>query len=164
MVEIRALKENDRGHVRALELFCIREYLEGSLHKSWDQLSHDLIDDLGASSHNSFDHYLKSGLCFVAVEDGHIVGFVFGQMVEYINNVAKVLWVESIAVHPNHRRKGIAYKLLKKTATEAKKKGAKSGAEHHHALTLAASVMLHKKMGFFMDGRKVAFLDLESFQ
>ena len=163
MVEIRALKENDRGHVRALELFCIREYLEGSLHKSWDQLSHDLIDDLGASSHNSFDHYLKSGLCYVAIEDGHIVGFVFGQMVEYINNVPKVLWVESIAVHPNHRRKGIAYKLLKKTANEAKKKGAKA-VQSTIMSDLAASVMLHKKIGFFMDGRKVAFLDLESFQ
>jgi len=163
MVEIRALKENDRGHVRALELFCIREYLEGSLHKSWDQLSHDLIDELGASSHNSFDHYLKSGLCFVALEDGHIVGFVFGQMVDYINNVPKVLWVESIAVHPNHRRKGIAYKLLKKAATEAKKKGAKA-VQSTIMSDLAASVMLHKKLGFFMDGRKVAFLDLESFQ
>jgi len=163
MVEIRALKENDRGHVRALELFCIREYLEGSLHKSWDQLSHDLIDELGASSHNSFDHYLKSGLCFVALEDGHIVGFVFGQMVDYINNVPKVLWVESIAVHPNHRRKGIAYKLLKKAATDAKKKGAKA-VQSTIMSDLAASVMLHKKLGFFMDGRKVAFLDLESFQ
>jgi len=163
MVEIRALKENDRGHVRALELFCIREYLEGSLHKSWDQLSHDLIDELGASSHNSFDHYLKSGLCFVALEDGHIVGFVFGQMVDFINNVPKVLWVESIAVHPNHRRKGIAYKLLKKAATEAKKKGAKA-VQSTIMSDLAASVMLHKKIGFFMDGRKVAFLDLESFQ
>ena len=163
MVEIRALKENDRGHVRALELFCIREYLEGSLHKSWDQLSHDLIDELGASSHNSFDHYLKSGLCFVALEDGHIVGFVFGQMVDFINNVPKVLWVESIAVHPNHRRKGIAYKLLKKAATEAKKKGAKA-VQSTIMSDLAASVMLHKKLGFFMDGRKVAFLDLESFQ
>jgi aminoglycoside 6'-N-acetyltransferase I len=163
MVEIRALKENDRGHVRALELFCIREYLEGSLHKSWDQLSHDLIDELGASSHNSFDHYLKSGLCFVALEDGHIVGFVFGQMVDFINNVPKVLWVESIAVHPNHRRKGIAYKLLKKAATDAKKKGAKA-VQSTIMSDLAASVMLHKKLGFFMDGRKVAFLDLESFQ
>lgn len=163
MVEIRALKENDRGHVRALELFCIREYLEGSLHKSWEQLSHDLIDELGASSHNSFDHYLKSGLCFVALEDGHIVGFVFGQMVDYINNVPKVLWVESIAVHPNHRRKGIAYKLLKKAATDAKKKGAKA-VQSTIMSDLAASVMLHKKLGFFMDGRKVAFLDLESFQ
>lgn len=163
MVEIRALKENDRGHVRALELFCIREYLEGSLHKSWDQLSHDLIDELGASSHSSFDHYLKSGLCYVALEDGHIVGFVFGQMVDFINNVPKVLWVESIAVHPNHRRKGIAYKLLKKAATDAKKKGAKA-VQSTIMSDLAASVMLHKKLGFFMDGRKVAFLDLESFQ
>jgi predicted N-acetyltransferase YhbS len=163
MVEIRALKENDRGHVRALELFCIREYLEGSLHKNWDQLSHDLVDELGASSASSFDHYLKSVLCYVALEEGQIVGFIFGQMVEHINNVPKVLWVESIAVHPNHRRKGIAYKLLKKTATEARKKGAKA-VQSIIMPDLAASVMLHKKLGFFMDGRKVAFLDLESFQ
>ena len=47
MVEIRALKEEDRGHVRALELFCVREYLESALKKNWDSLSQELIDQLG---------------------------------------------------------------------------------------------------------------------
>jgi hypothetical protein len=28
----------------------------------------------------------------------------------------------------------------------------------------AKSIMLHKKLGFFVDGRKTAFLDLESFR
>jgi aminoglycoside 6'-N-acetyltransferase I len=163
MTEIRALKENDRGHVRAHELFCIREYLESSLKKNWDELPQDLIDQLGASSKGSFDHYLDSGLSYVAVEDGQIIGFVFTQMMEYINNVPKVMWVESVAVHPDHRRKGIGYKLLKKCATEGKKKGAKA-VQSIIMPDLAASVMLHKKLGFFMDGRKVSFLDLETFQ
>jgi aminoglycoside 6'-N-acetyltransferase I len=163
MVEIRALKESDRGHLRALELFCIREYLETSMNKNWDNLPQDLMDQLGASSKSSFDHYLKNGLCYVAVEDGQIVGFAFSQMLEHINNVSKVLWVESMAVHPDHRRKGIGYKLLKKLATDGKKKGAKA-VQSIIMPDLVASVMLHKKLGFFMDGRKVAFLDLDSMQ
>jgi GNAT superfamily N-acetyltransferase len=163
MVEIRALKEGDRGHVRALELFCIREYLESSLQKNWENLPQDLMDQLGASSKNSFDHYLDKGLSYVAIEDGKVIGFLFAQMLEYINNVQKVLWIESIAIHPDHRRKGIGYKLLKKAATESKKKGAKA-VQSVIMPDLTSSVMLHKKLGFFMDGRKVAFLDLESFE
>ncbi|HSV42556.1 MAG TPA: GNAT family N-acetyltransferase [Methanomassiliicoccales archaeon] len=163
MADIRALKENDRGHVRALELFCIREYLEASLHKDWDELPQDLVEQLGASSKSSFDHYVDNGICYVAVEGGQIVGFAFGQMLEWINNVPKTLWVESIAVHPNYRRRGIGFKLLKKMATEGKKKGAKA-VESIIMPDMGPSVLLHKKIGFFMDGRKVAFLDLESFQ
>lgn len=144
-----------------MELFCIRDYLEGSLKKNWDQMPQDLVDQLGASTKDSFDHYIGNGLCFVALEDGQIVGFVFAQMLEWISNVPKVLWVESIAVHPNHRRKGIGYKLLKKVAAEGKKKGAKA-VQSAIMPELVASIMLHKKLGFFIDGRKVAFLDLES--
>jgi predicted N-acetyltransferase YhbS len=163
MVEIRALKDNDRGHVRALELFCIREYLESSLQKNWESIPQELTDQLGASSKMSLDHYIEKGQCYVAIDDGKVVGFVFGQMLEYINSVPKVLWIESIAVHPDHRRKGLGYKLLKKAATEAKKKGAKA-VQSVIMPDLTSSILLHKKLGFFMDGRKVAFLDLESFQ
>ena len=134
------------------------------MHKrKWDELSQDLIDQLGASNDKAFKTYLDSGLSYVAMEEGQIVGFVFAQMVEHINNIPKVLWVENIGVHPTHRRKGIGYKLLKKAAAEGKKKGAKA-VQSTIMPENAKSVMLHKKIGFFMDGRKVAFLDLESFQ
>jgi predicted N-acetyltransferase YhbS len=162
MVEIRALKEEDRGHVRALELFCVREYLESALKKNWDTLSQDLIDQLGASAKGSFDFYRDAGLSYVAVEDNQIVGFIFSQMVEHVFNVDKVVWIEGLMVHPMQRRKGIGFKLLRKVAAEGKKKGAK--AVQSVVLQDSQSViMLHKKVGFFIDGRKLAFLDLESY-
>ena len=163
MVEIRALKEEDRGHVRALELFCIREYLESALKKNWDTLSQELIDQLGASAKGSFDFYKDAGLSYVAIEDKQIVGFIFSQMVEHVFNVDKVVWIEGLMVHPMQRRKGIGFKLLRKVAAEGKKKGAKA-VQSVVLQDSQSTIMLHKKVGFFIDGRKLAFLDLESFE
>jgi aminoglycoside 6'-N-acetyltransferase I len=159
MVDIRAMKEGDRGHVRALELFCIREYLEDTVKKNMDQMQQDVVDQLGASAKGSFDFYIDKGLSFVAVENKQIVGFVFAQMIEHINSVEKVLWIESTGVHPDHRRKGIGLKLLNKVTAEGKKKGAKA-AESNIMADLMPSLMMHRKAGFFMDSRKIALLDL----
>ena len=161
MVQISKLKEQDKGHVRALELFIMKEYFEATLHRKWEDLSQEFIDQLGASSRGSFEHYSEQGLSFIAKENRQIVGFVFAQVVEHMSNLPKAVWVENIGVHPSYRRRGIGYQLLRKVATESKKKGAK-------ALQSAImpdnpkSIMLHKKAGFFMDARKIAFLDLEA--
>lgn len=163
MVEIRALKEEDRGHVRALELFCVREYLESALKKNWDSLPQELIDQLGASAKGSFDYYKEAGISYVAIEDKQIVGFVFAQMVNHVFNVEKVVWIEGLMVHPLERRKGIGYKLLRKVSAEGKKKGAKA-VQSVILQDSQSSILLHKKVGFFIDGRKLAFLDLESFE
>lgn len=163
MVQIVPLTEKDRNAVRALELFCIREYLEPSMTTKWDDLHPDLMNQLGASAQQSFDYYRASGLSFMAKEDDQVVGFIFAQMVEHLYNIPKMVWVENIGVHPSHRRKSIAYQMLKKVILEGKKKGAKAV---HSAIMPdnAKSIMLHKKLGFFVDGRKTAFLDLESFR
>ena len=163
MVQIVPLTEKDRNAVRALELFCIRECLEPSMTTKWDDLHPDLMNQLGASAQQSFDYYRASGLSFMAKEDDQVVGFIFAQMVEHLYNIPKMVWVENIGVHPSHRRKSIAYQMLKKVILEGKKKGAKAV---HSAIMPdnAKSIMLHKKLGFFVDGRKTAFLDLESFR
>ncbi|MCG7844597.1 MAG: GNAT family N-acetyltransferase [Methanomassiliicoccales archaeon] len=163
MVDIRKVKEEDKSHVRTLELFCIRDYLENSLQKKWDDLPSELLEQLGASAKDSFEFYRESGTSYVAVEKGQVVGFLFSQMIQYVNNIEKVLWIENIGVHPDHRRKGVGLKLLRRAALDAKKKGAKA----IQSVIMPDSknvVMLHKKVGFFMDGRKFAFLDLENFQ
>lgn len=163
MVEIRKVKDEDKSHVRTLELFCIREYLENSLQKRWDDLPSELMEQLGASAKDSFEFYRDSNMSYVAVEKGQVVGFLFSQMIQYVNNIEKVLWIENIGVHPDHRRKGVGLKLLRKAALDAKKKGAKA-VQSVIMPDSKNAVMLHKKVGFFMDGRKFAFLDLENFQ
>jgi L-amino acid N-acyltransferase YncA len=162
MAQITKLKEEDRGHVRALELFILKEYLEAVLNRKWEELSQEFIDQLGASSKDSFDLYLKSGLSFVAKEDGQIVGFVFAQMVEHMSNIAKSVWIENIGVHPSHRRHGIGYLLLRKASQEGKKKGAMA-VQSAIMPENAKSLLLHKKVGFFLDARKITFLDLDKF-
>jgi len=61
MVEIRKLKDEDKPQVRTLELFCVREYLEGSLRKNWDDLPAELVEQLGASAKDSFEFYRDGG-------------------------------------------------------------------------------------------------------
>jgi aminoglycoside 6'-N-acetyltransferase I len=163
MVEIRKVKDEDKSHVRTLELFCIREYLENSLQKRWDDLPSELMEQLGASTKDSFEFYRDSGMSYVAMEKGQVVGFLFSQMIQYVNNIEKVLWIENVGVHPDHRRKGVGLKLLRRAALDAKKKGAKA-VQSVIMPDSKNAVMLHKKVGFFMDGRKFAFLDLENFQ
>ncbi|MDD1767463.1 MAG: GNAT family N-acetyltransferase, partial [Methanomassiliicoccales archaeon] len=121
MIQIVPLAENDRNALRALELFCMRECLEPSMTTKWEELSPDLLDQLGATSKLSFDHYRESGLSFAAKEDDIVVGFVFAQMVEHVFNVPKMVWVESFGVHPSHRRKSIAYQMLKRVILEGRK-------------------------------------------
>ncbi len=163
MVEIRKLKDEDKPQVRTLELFCVREYLEGSLRKNWDDLPAELVEQLGASAKDSFEFYRDGGMSYVAVEQGQVIGFLFAQIIRYVNNIEKVLWIENIGVHPEHRRKGVGLKLLRRAALDAKKKGAKA-VQSVIMPESKEAVMLHKKVGFFMDGRKFAFLDLENFQ
>ena len=162
MVDIRKVKDEDKSHVRTLELFCIREYLESSLQKRWDDLPAELMEQLGASTKDSFDFYRAGGLSYVAMEKGQVVGFLFAQMIQHVNNIEKVLWIENVGVHPDHRRKGVGLKLLRRAALDAKKKGAKA-VQSVIMPDSKDAVMLHKKVGFFLDGRKFAFLDLENF-
>ena len=162
MVDIRKVKEEDKPQVRTLELFCIREYLENSLQKRWDDLPAELMEQLGASTKDSFDFYREAGLSYVAMEKGQVVGFLFSQMMQHVNNIDKVLWIENLGVHPEHRRKGVGLKLLRRAALDPKKKGAKA-VQSVIMPDSKDAVMLHKKVGFFLDGRKFAFLDLENF-
>lgn len=163
MVDIRKVKDEDRSNVRTLELFCVREYLENSLSKDWDDLPSELMEQLGSSAKGSFEFYRDSGMSYVALEKGQVVGFLFSQLLEHVNNIEKVLWIENLGVHPDHRRQGVGLKLLRKASLDAKKKGAKA-VQSVIMPDNKDAVMLHKKVGFFMDGRKFAFLDLENFQ
>jgi L-amino acid N-acyltransferase YncA len=163
MVQVVKLKEENRGHVRALELFVIKEFLEGSLNRKWEELSQDFVDQLGASSKSSWEHYRDSGLSYVAKDKGQVVGFIFAKTIDHVSNIPKVVWVENMGVHPSHRRHGIAYQLLKKVAIEGKKQGAKA-VESMIMHDNSKSIMLHKKVGFFLDARRVMFLDLEKFK
>lgn len=162
-MEIRPMKLKDIIQVRDLEISCIKEYFSNILENKWESLPQQWKDDLGASSQKSFKLYLDSGLSFVAEEDGEIMGFIFAQMLHHVYNAENLVWVENMGVHPYLRRNGIGYKLLRATLEE----GVKQGATVIHSAIQPdnlPSIMLHKKLGFFMDRRNVALFDCNDYR
>lgn len=160
-MDIRPLKLKDVEKVRELELSCIKEYFAKTLENKWEDLPQQWKDNLGASSKNHFKAYLDSGLSFVAEEDGEIYGFIFAQMLHHIADVDNLIWIENMGVHPYVRRNAIGYKLLR----EVIRKGREMDGQVVHSMIQpdnVPSIMLHKKIGFFMDRREVALLDLQN--
>jgi len=149
----------DLVKVRELEMLCIKEYFEKEIENKWDELPKEWKENLGASNQKAFMSYLEGGLSFVATEDDEIMGFIFTQMVHHVYNAENLLWIENMGVHPYLRRNGIGFKLLRAAIEEGKKQGATVA---HAAIQPdnLRSIMLHKKLGFFMDRREVALLDL----
>jgi L-amino acid N-acyltransferase YncA len=161
-MKIVPLSDEDRVSVRMLELACIREYVEGSMHKKWEEFDQEVRQKLGASAGGSFPLYRDSGLSFVAKEGDKVVGFVFAQMMHWIDGIENAVWVENIGVDPEFRRMGIGYMLLRHLALEGKKKG---GQVLHSSIAPdnISSLLLHKKMGFLAENRKIAYLDLSNY-
>jgi L-amino acid N-acyltransferase YncA len=160
-VKIVPLSDEDRVSVRMLELACIREYIEGPMQRKWDEFDQETRQKLGASAGGSFSYYQKGGLSFVAKEGDKVIGFVFAQMMTWIDGIEKAVWLENIGVDPEFRRMGVGYMLLKHLAVEGKKKGAQV---LHSSISPdnVSSLLLHKKLGFLAEDRKIAYLDLNT--
>ena len=156
-MKIVPLSDEDRVSVRMLELACIREYIEGPMKRSWDEFDQETRQKLGASASGSFAHYKGSGLSFVAKEGDQVVGFVFAQMVPWIDGIEKAVWLENIGVD-EYRRMGVGYMLL--TWQEGRR--GRSGPSLSIAPDNISSLLLHKKLGFMAEDRKIAYLDLRS--
>jgi L-amino acid N-acyltransferase YncA len=161
-MKIVPLSDEDRVSVRMLELACIREYIEGPMKRSWDEFDQETRQKLGASASGSFAHYRDSKLSFVAKEGDQVVGFVFAQVVPWIDGIAKAVWLENIGVDAEYRRMGVGYMLLKRLALESQKLGAQV-VHSSIAPDNISSLLLHKKLGFMAEDRKIAYLDLSKF-
>jgi aminoglycoside 6'-N-acetyltransferase I len=159
-MEFRVMKLKDMKRVRELEISCIREYFDKTLENKWEDLPQEWKDNLGASSPKHYRPYLDSGLSFVAEEDGEVYGFIFAQMLHHIADCDNLVWIENMGVDPFVRRNEIGYRLLR----EVLRAGREQGGQVAHSMIgqdNAPSIMLHKKIGFFMDRRNVALIDLQ---
>ena len=163
-MKIVPLSDDDRVSVRMLELACIREYAEVTLELDWNNhIPKETRDTIGASAPNSFGYYRDTGLCFVAKEKDEVVGVIFSQMLHWIDSVENVAWVENICVDEEFRRTGIGYLLMQRLAQEAKKQGAQI-VQSSVGLKNIPSLMLHRKLNFLGEDRKIATLDLSAFK
>ena len=163
MVEIRALKEEDRGHVRALELFCVREYLESALKRNWDELS--------PGTHRPARRVCQGFLRFLQGCGPELRGHR-GQADRRLHlrpdGGARLQrrqgGLDRESYGPPHApAEGHRLHAAEEGLRRGQEEGGQGGPERHPAGQPSA-ILLHKKVGFFIDGRKLAFLDLESFE
>lgn len=158
-MEIRPIKLRDLIKVRDLEMDCIREYFSLILENRWEDLPEEWKDNLGASNRRSYQLYLGTGLSLVAEEDGEVMGFIFAQMLHDVNGIGSMAWIENMGVHRYFRRMGVGRTLLEEVIGMAKGMGA--DAVHSTIPTdNLPSIKLHENLGFVLDRRESALLDL----
>ena len=121
MIEIISMNESHVGSIAQLEKLCFSD--------PW--------------SENSIATELNSRLSYwlVAVEDGEVVGYIGSQSVLGESDMMNV------AVHPDHRRKGIAQSLVQTLSMDLKER-------NNVCLTLEvrasneSAIALYEKLGF----------------
>jgi aminoglycoside 6'-N-acetyltransferase I len=160
-MDIVPIAREHKEELRGLELALFREYLEVSRAMKWEEISPELVDQLGASSDEAFDFYLESGMSYVAIDEGSIIGFIFAQIMHHVESIRTVAWIENMGVHSEYRRQGVAYRLMERCIEVAKEKGARAAFSTIRSDN-PESIMLHKKLGFLVDNRMMALLDFES--
>ena len=125
MIRIREMTAADVVWVAALEKICFHDpWSEGSV----------------ASELNN-----PLSLWLVAVDDGRVVGYVGSQTVIDESDMM------NIAVHPDHRRQGIAEALIEALTNALREKGSR-GLTLEVRVSNAPAITLYEKLGFSQVG------------
>ncbi len=150
----RPMEPRDYGEVREIH----QQERTGLSADAWQKLSPAQRDYLlRETDPGALDYYRGSGYTFVVELGGEIVGFVVAYSTR--RGLTDVIWVREIVVKSEHRERGIGtalYARLKRQAENA-------GVDHIFAtidLDNVASQRLHEKVGFNLDERIVARLNL----
>ena len=99
------------------------------------------VNSVASELHN------KLALWLVAEEEGEVAGYIGSQTVMDETDMMNV------AVHPDHRRKGIAEALVLSLVEELKQKGSRCLTLEVRASNLPA-IALYEKLGFSQIGRR----------
>ena len=127
MIRIVKMEECHVPGVAALEKICF--------HDPWSEKS------IASVLNNPLSCWL------VAVQENAVVGYVGSQSVVDASDMMNV------AVHPDHRRKGIAEALVLSLVEELKQKGSRCLTLEVRASNLPA-IALYEKLGFSQIGRR----------
>jgi len=116
-LEVRLLRKRDYYGVREIYKTVRNEYLQYQR-----QRSGEVYDPVGPDLDTAqLDFYVTTHSSFVAMENEKLAGFLLAQPLSWINDWDKVLWLEYIAVHPAHRRRGIGLALISAAQDFARK-------------------------------------------
>ena len=116
-LEIRLLWKRDYYGVREVYKTVRNEYLQYQR-----QRSGEVYDPVGPDLDTAqLDFYIATHSSFVAIENKKLAGFLLAQPLSWVSDWDKVLWLEYIAIHPAHRRRGIGLALISAAQDFARK-------------------------------------------
>jgi GNAT superfamily N-acetyltransferase len=116
-LEVRLLQHSDYSSVREIYQAVSNEYLQYQRQTS-GKVYDPVRPDLETSQ---LDFYVATHCSFAAIENERLLGVLLAQPLRWINDWNKVLWLEYIAVHAAHRRRGIGLTLISATKDLARK-------------------------------------------
>src|SRR6266699_3144307 len=106
MVRIRKQAARDYRAVKRIERIIVDEYL-AYLKETGEE---DTIEPWITPEY--FNHYVKGRASYVAEIARKLVGFILAQPTSFVHSAQREIWLESIAVQPTSRRKGIGTMLM----------------------------------------------------
>jgi len=116
-LEVRLLQHSDYSSVREIYKAASNEYLQYQRQTSGEV--YDLVrPDLDSSQ---LDFYVATHCSFAAIEKEKLLGVLLAQQLKWFNDWDNVLWLEYIAVHAAHRRRGIGLALVSAAKDFARK-------------------------------------------
>ena len=116
-LEIRLLRHKDHSSVREIYKAVSKEYLQYQKQTTggvYDPVRPDLDT-------SQLDFYVATHCSFAAIENEKLVGVLLAQPLRWFNDWDNVLWLEYIAVHSAHRRRGIGLALISAAKDFARK-------------------------------------------
>ena len=158
-MEIRLLRTGDNSSVREIHKAVTYEYLQYQKQRT-GEVYDPVRPDLDTSQ---LDFYVATHCSFVAIENEKLLGVLLAQSLRWVNDWDKVLWLEYIAVHAAHRRRGIGLALVP---------AAKDFARKHHIDVLFTTLNIDNeeskslllKAGFDVKDWRIASCSPDSLQ
>ena len=161
------MSEQDRIKVRPIKLEDIDAILSidkeirarGSAHTYRNLTMEYVLSERGISDQRSPGSDVRSltgdvapllGFTFVAEVNGHVRGFILGQVARLRESASEMGIIQMIGVHPDYQRRGIASQLLRALADKYKSEGIKVirvGLDHRDKNLLG----LVERFGFSVD-------------
>ena len=152
-ITVRPMIISDYEAVHQVDILTQRQYLG----QKFDELSPEVQDKNHLVSRKAeFQINIDSGYCFVAENDGDIVGFLLSHETLPFHGTINIRY---IGLNPEYQGRGVGLLLYEKLVEKAKQKGIKQ-IKTHINLDNPKSIRLHEKAGFKLKDRKEAILEL----
>lgn len=152
-ITVRPMKLVDYEAVHQVDILTQRQYLGNK----FNELSPEEQDKNHLVSRKTeFQINVDSGYCFIAEDDGKIVGFLLSHETLPFHGTLNISY---IGLNPEYQGRGVGLLLYQKLIEKAKQKRIEQ-IKTHINLDNPKSIKLHEKAGFKLKDRKEAILEL----